>query len=140
MAQSTNHAATQTATTPVTKVTIKKVLNTPYIKIKGLDKEKLVKALAITKVSNLSVTDTENNELFRLETTESGESSLSKYGLVINTVIEEAPNTITVLVDPSVDDHALVSVAYNLNRFTEAINDNAAKYDEVASTLITTED
>ena len=139
MAQSTNHAAT-TATTPVTKVTIKKVLNTPYIKIKGLDKEKLVKALAITKVSNLLVTDAQDNELFRLETTESGESSLSKYGLVINTVIEEAPDTITVLVDPSVDEHALISVAYNLNRFTESINDNAAKYDEIASTLITTED
>lgn len=134
MAASTNQA------TPVATVTIKKVLNTPYIKIKGLDKEKLCKALAITKVSNLSVTDSEGHELFRLETTNTGESSLSKYGLVINTVIEEAPNTITVLVDPSVDEHALVSVAYNLNKFASDIENYAKQYDEVKATLITTED
>jgi len=132
-------ASTNTAT-PVATVTIKKVLNTPYVKIKGLDKEKLEKALALTKVANLAVTDTEGHELFRLETTKTGASSLSKYGLVINTIIEEAPNTITVLVDPSVDDHTLVSVAYNLNKFVSDIERYAKQYDEVATTLITTED
>ena len=134
MAAASNQAVT-TAT-----VTIKKVLNTPYVKIKGLDKEKLVKALALTKTSNLAVTDTEGKELFRVETSNTGESSLSKYGLVINTVIEEAANTITVLVDPSVDEGALVSVAYNLNKFAEEIEAYSKKYDEIKATLITTED
>jgi len=139
MAQSTN--ATQVAQNAVTPaITIKKVLNTPYVKIKGLDKNKLTKALALSKVTNLAVTDAEGHELFRVETTSTGASSLSKYGLVINTVIEEAANTITVLVDSSVDDHALVSVAYNLNKFAADIEAYAEEYDKVAATLITTED